>query len=213
MHITKQNYNTNGEVVLFINGQFPIALPDLNHFQKIYCTDGAYKKLKLFGVKPHVVSGDFDSVNLDEVDEETTVIPTPDQDFTDFEKALQLIANDGFSKVNVYGCSGLEQDHFLGNVHSMSKFKDELEIVCFDDFGFYFFAAYETYITGFENEIISLFPFPKAKNIVSEGVLYPLYKEDLSLSDRVGTRNTITHQEVKITFTAGNLLLFIQHKK
>lgn len=213
MHISRENYSSQSEVVLFINGQFPKQMPSVQQYKKIYCTDGAYHKLTKRGLLPDVVSGDFDSLEKEHIDATVTVIPTPDQNFTDFEKALQLIKNEGFHSVAVFGCSGLEHDHFLGNLHSILKFQKELKILCFDDYGFYFFAPNQTKISGFQGEIISLYPFPKAKKITSTGVKYPLHKENLSIAKRVGTRNTITENTASISFKKGNLLVFVQNLK
>lgn len=212
MEITREDYNSESEVLLFINGQFPRRLPYLNNFQKIYCVDGAYRHLEKNGIKPDVLSGDFDSLKRGEISSDVKVIETPNQEFTDFEKALQLIIKDGYHKIAVYGCSGLEQDHFLGNIHSMVKHKEELSIRCFDDYGFYFFAENETLITGFKEQTLSLFPFPQVEKITSKGVKYPLTRESLSLITRIGARNTITETSAKITFESGNLLIFVQNR-
>lgn len=210
MHIYRDNYRFESEVVLFINGQFPKQIPQLAHFQKIYCTDGAYKSLQKINITPDVVSGDFDSISVSEISSSIKIIETPYQNATDFEKALRIIIQDGFKSVSVFGCSGLEQDHFLGNLTSMLKHKEEIDIRCFDDFGVYFFAEKETVIEGFKNETLSLYPFPDAKHVTSEGVKYPLYKEDLNIISRIGTRNTITQKTARVSFDEGNLLLFIQ---
>ncbi|WBL24347.1 thiamine diphosphokinase [Zunongwangia sp. HGR-M22] len=210
MKLDRQTYKTQAEVVLFINGQFPKQIPVLDSFKKIYCTDGAYQKLTALKIQPDVVSGDFDSVDREAIASSVTVLETPDQNATDFEKILKIIIEEGYKSVAVYGCSGLEQDHFLGNLNSMLKHKDEIEIRCFDDFGFYFFAEKNIEIIDFQDEIISLFPFPEAKNIYSEGVKYPLHDEDLSITTRIGTRNTITESTARIRFKSGNLLVFVQ---
>ncbi|GLB51948.1 thiamine pyrophosphokinase [Neptunitalea chrysea] len=212
MQIEKDNV-FEGEVLLFINGLPPKEFPDVSNFERIYCTDGAYSYLKRAGIKPNIVSGDFDSLKLDEVDEDVTKVYTPNQDLTDFEKAIFLIKNDGYSNIVVFGGSGMEQDHFLGNIHSLAKYKNELSIRCFDDYGVYFFCENTTTINGFNGKILSLIPFPEATKITSTGVKYPLEEEDLGLSKRIGTRNTITEDVVEITFTSGNLLVFIQFKK
>ncbi|MDN3594480.1 thiamine diphosphokinase [Zunongwangia endophytica] len=210
MKLDRATYKTEAEVVLFINGQFPKEIPVLDRFKKIYCTDGAYAKLSDLNIQPDVVSGDFDSVKRNRIAASVDVIETPDQNATDFEKALRIIINEGFKSVAVYGCSGLEQDHFLGNLNSMIHHYNEINIRCFDDFGCYFFAEKSTEICGFKDEIISLFPFSEAKNIYSEGVKYPLTNEDLAITDRIGTRNTITEDVAKVSFVSGNLLLFVQ---
>ena len=170
MKLYRETHRFEPQVVLFINGQFPKTMPLLDGFKKIYCTDGAYAKLLEHGIQPDLVSGDFDSLALSEINAETKIVETPDQNATDFEKILKIIIEEGFKSVAVYGCSGLEQDHFLGNLNSMLKHKNEIEIRCFDDFGFYFFAENSMEITGFKDEIISLFPFPEAKSVFSKGV-------------------------------------------
>ncbi|ADF52327.1 MULTISPECIES: thiamine diphosphokinase [Zunongwangia] len=210
MKLYRETHRFEPQVVLFINGQFPKTMPLLDGFKKIYCTDGAYAKLLEHGIQPDLVSGDFDSLALSEINAETKIVETPDQNATDFEKILKIIIEEGFKSVAVYGCSGLEQDHFLGNLNSMLKHKNEIEIRCFDDFGFYFFAENSMEITGFKDEIISLFPFPEAKSVFSKGVKYPLDDEDLSITTRIGTRNTITGNTAHIRFKSGNLLVFVQ---
>jgi thiamine pyrophosphokinase len=61
------------------------------------------------------ISGDFDShTGNDENIYHEKFIFTPDQNFTDFQKALDILKNKGIKKVDVYGGSGGEQDHFLG---------------------------------------------------------------------------------------------------
>lgn len=210
--ITPENLHQK-DVLLFINGQPPMVIPDVSLYKRIYCTDGAYKYLVKKGIKPHVVSGDFDSLKIDDIADNVAVVYTPDQNKTDFEKAIALIKNDGFHSVAVYGCSGLEQDHFIGNVNSMVKSKDMLDICCFDDYGFYFFAKPEVTIKGYSNYILSLVPFAEVNGIVSQGVQYPLYNEDLNLTSRIGTRNIITEDSAVISHTSGNLLVFVQGKK
>ncbi|MAN27143.1 MULTISPECIES: thiamine diphosphokinase [Mesonia] len=212
MHIHRENYRFDSEVVLFINGQFPSIVPELTHFKKIFCTDGAYKNLHQLNIQPDVVSGDFDSVLVSEISSAVKVIETPDQNATDFEKALRIIIEEGFKSVSVFGCSGLEQDHFLGNLTSMLKHKHEIDIRCFDDFGFYFFAEKETEIEGFQQEVFSLYPFPEAKKITSTGVKYSLQNENLTITSRIGTRNTILENRATVSFQEGNLLLFIQDR-
>ena len=212
MQIHRENYKFEREVVLFINGQFPQKIPDVAQFQKVFCTDGAYQNLVDFNIQPDVVSGDFDSISMAEISTEVKIIETPDQNATDFEKALRIIIDEGFKSVSVFGCSGLEQDHFLGNLTSMLKHKNEIEIRCFDDFGVYFFAENETEIIGFQHEIFSLYPFPESKNITSSGVKYSLVNENLSIISRIGTRNTITENRATVSFQEGDLLLFIQDR-
>ena len=197
-------------VALFLNGQAPTKIPDLSQFKKIYCTDGAYGYLKRLNIVPDVVSGDFDSIAASEIPSEIEVVVTPDQNFTDFEKALEIILAENYTEVYVYGSSGMEHDHFLGNLSSGLKFKDQLTILFFDDFSYYFFTEKLIVLEGYKGRIISLFPFPTAKGITTKGLKYPLVSEDLDLGIRVGTRNIAIEDEVEIEYKEGELLLFIK---
>lgn len=200
-------------VVLFINGQPPSNMPDLKVFDKIYCTDGAYYYLYSNGVKPDVISGDFDNFNFAEIPETIEIIETPDQDFTDFEKVLRILIERNFEEVHIYGGSGREQDHFLGNLSVAFKYRNEISLLFFDDYAYYFFAENETILQGYEGRMISLFPFPVVKNITTEGLLYGLNHEELNMSSRIGIRNTAVSELVKISFEEGGLLIFIANKE
>jgi thiamine pyrophosphokinase len=200
------------KVALFLNGQAPKTLPDLSQFDLVYCTDGAYEYLVKFNIQPDVVTGDFDSLDSNSIPSDIEVIETPDQNFTDFEKALQILYAREHELVYVYGSSGMEHDHFLGNLTAGLKFKERLTILFFDDYSCYFFADKQTKLEGYKNRIISLYPFPETKGITTKGLKYSLNQEDLQLDNRIGTRNLGMKDLIEIDFEGGNLLIFIKNE-
>ena len=156
------------------------------------------------------ISGDFDShEGSDENIYHEKFIHTPDQDFTDFQKALDILKNHGVQKVDVYGGSGGEQDHFLGNLHVAFLFKNEMEITFFDEFSRYFFIPKNFKIHEVEGKMISLLPFPFVEKISTKGLNWELFNEKLSLTKRVGTRNFARENTVEITYENGDVLIFI----
>ncbi len=197
-------------VALFLNGQAPSIIPDLSQFEKVFCTDGAYKYLKKLKIVPDVISGDFDSISTVEIPQGIEVVETPDQNFTDFEKALVIIHSRNYEEVYVYGSSGMEHDHFLGNLSSGLKFKNKLTIVFFDDFSYYFFTEKSIVLDGYYGRTISLYPFPIAKGIKTTGLKYALNDEDLDLTKRIGIRNMAIEDKVEIEYEEGELLLFVK---
>lgn len=201
------------DIVLFLNGQTPNVLPNLSQYQKVFCTDGAYNYLKDKNIKPDLVAGDFDSYNIGEIPIEIEAIETPDQNYTDFEKILQIIIERGYKTLDVFGSSGKEHDHYLGNLSTALKYIDEISIQFYDDHSNYFFADKQTIIENFQGHIISLYPFAEAKNITTQGLLYPLNGEDLDLKNRIGLRNVAIENSVSIQFEEGNLLIFIRRDK
>ncbi len=201
------------KALLFINGVPPENLPDTINYSLIACSDGAFHYLKEKGFpleKLDFISGDFDSHSgKDETIYHEKFIFTPDQNKTDFEKSLEIIKERGYKEVDVYGGSGGEMDHFLGNLTVAFIFKDDLKITFFDDHSHYFFAPNILVLNDVKNKLISLYPFPKAENITTKGLKWSLIKENLEITNRIGTRNFAQENSVTIEFDTGNLVVFI----
>ena len=100
-------------------------------------------------------------------------------------------------------------DHFLGNLTVAFIFKDDLKITFFDDHSHYFFAPNILVLNDVKNKLISLYPFPKAENITTKGLKWSLIKENLEITNRIGTRNFAQENSVTIEFDTGNLVVFI----
>ena len=198
-----------GNVFLLLNGELPNKLPKISNYEIICATDGAYQYLKEHNIKPHFISGDFDSI--ENLPKDIEVIHTPNQDFTDFDKILKILFDKGYNNIDVFGASGKEQDHFLGNLHTAIKWKEKLNLTFFDNYSRYFLADKNTKIENCEEKTISLIPFPEAKNITTKGLQYSLNNEDLSFGTRIGTRNKAIENTIKISFKTGELSIFINH--
>jgi len=195
------------KVFLLINGEEPNQIPDLTKYNLICATDGAYQFLEKNNITPNFISGDFDSVKT--LPEHIEVIHTPNQNYTDFDKILQILLERGYKNIHVFGASGKEQDHFLGNLHTAIQWEKKLKLTFFDNHGAYFLADNITELSNCKGKTVSLVPFPKATSIVTKGLQYPLNKEVLSFGGRIGTRNKAIENEVTITFETGCLFIFI----
>lgn len=206
------------KALLFINGDSPKTIPNLSGYDLIACTDGAFhylEQLKFPLDKLDFISGDFDSHKIEEEiiqqaqNHSFEIIETPDQNKTDFHKALELILKKGFENIDVYGGSGGEQDHFLGNLSVAYAFKDKLNLQFFDEYSSYYFIPKNFSISDVKGKMISLMPFPIAKNIETKGLKWPLHQEDLMLGERIGTRNIAENKDVTIKYKKGDLLIFV----
>jgi len=198
---------------LLLNGHPPKTYPDLKDYDLTCVVDGASSQLELLNKIPDIICGDLDSISSE--DKETFknhIILTEDQEYTDFEKALSLIYDRGVTEVSVYGGSGMEQDHFLGNLSTALAWKNKLNLVFYDDYGRYFLLKKDL-VNHFEvskNTIISLIPLFEANAVSTKGLKYPLNKESLRFGNRIGSRNFAVDNRVEITYQTGDLLLFIQ---
>lgn len=204
------------KTLLFINGDPPKSLPNVEEYTFIACTDGAFHYLKQLGFpleKLDFISGDFDSHSgADENVYEDKFIYTPDQNKTDFHKALDIILEKGYQNIDVFGGSGGEQDHFLGNLTVAYSFKENLNIKFYDEFYEYFFVPKSVVLKNVKDKLISLYPFPTAENITTKGLNWSLNNENLSVTTRIGTRNFAIEDEVSIQYEKGDLLVFIGKK-
>ena len=194
---------------ILLNGSEPDTLPKLSEYDIVCAIDGAYNFFEKRNMTPDLVTGDFDSIH--KIPTSVEVIKTPNQEFTDFEKALQILKHRGYYHIDVYGGSGKEHDHFLGNISTAKQWKMGLNITFFDDFGKYFFIDEFYNGTNLKDRNISLIPLPVANGVITKGLLYPINNETLTFGERIGTRNKANENNVQISFDDGDLLLYISH--
>lgn len=208
------------KALLFLNGEPPKSLPNFTEYDFISCTDGAFlylKKMNFPVKKLDFISGDFDTRDNENhwsellENEHLDFIKTPDQNKTDFEKNLEILIQKKITHVDIYGGSGKEMDHFLGNLSTAAKFKDVLKIVFFDAYSQYFFTENCTELNDVKGKTISLYPFPSVKNISTKGLKWTLDNEDLDLTTRIGTRNIAENCVVTIEYEEGDLVVFISN--
>lgn len=205
------------KVLLFINGDAPISFPTLEKYDLIACTDGAFHYLKELDFpldKLDFISGDFDSHSgADENIYHEKFIHTPDQERTDFHKALEIILEKGFKNVDVFGGSGGEQDHFLGNLTVAFGFKDKMDIKFYDEFSEYFFIPESFIVNNVKDKILSLYPFPLVENITTKGLKWELNNINANMTTDMLTRNLAVDDEVSIKYQKGDVLIFIGKEK
>jgi len=201
------------KALLFINGEPPKSFPELSDFSLIACTDGAFHYLKQLNFpleKLDFISGDFDSHSgSDDSVYDDKFIFTPDQNKTDFHKALEIILQKGYKNIDVLGASGGEQDHFLGNLTVAFSFKEKLNIKFYDEFSEYFFIPKNFVLKNVKDCMISLYPFPIAENIFTKGLNWSLNGESLNITSRIGTRNFAVQEDVSVEYEKGDLLVFV----
>lgn len=201
------------KALLFINGDAPKSFPNPENYGLIACTDGAFHYLKTLNFplnKLDFISGDFDSHSgKDEDIYDEKFIYTPDQEKTDFHKALEIILEKDFTNVDVFGGSGGEQDHFLGNLTVAFGFKNKLNIKFYDEFSEYYFIPKSFTTKGVKNKMISLYPFPSVENITTKGLNWLLKNGSLSITSKLGTRNFAVEDEIAVEYEKGDLLIFV----
>ncbi|QUE31996.1 thiamine diphosphokinase [Francisella philomiragia] len=206
------------QAILFLNGSIDLffcekyiqsSINDLD----IFCADGSYEKInksKYLNSKVKKVIGDFDSFAV--LNDELFLIDK-DQYSTDFEKSLEYIISLGVSKIYVFGASEGEMDHFLCNITIAKNYMQKIEIEFIDIYSRYFFIPKKYTVSGVLGKMFSVMPFGYAENIYYNGLRYPLSGASLSIDTGTGARNYATEDKVEISYSRGDILLFISHAK
>jgi thiamine pyrophosphokinase len=172
-------------IIILANGLFPSghqALEILNGASKIICCDGAADKLIDFGLSPHVIIGDLDSLSTEVRREYASIlIQLDDQESNDLTKAVRYCVEQGHESVSILGASGLREDHTLGNISLMLEYFPEIEVRMISDFGIFFLVQSGERIESHVGEKISIFSVDNRIRVSAGGLKYPL--NDLQLSN------------------------------
>lgn len=199
------------KALLFVNGEPPTEYPsDLSQYQYIACTDGAYHNyLQYTSILPDFIIGDLDSIHTQPIEPHITIIHTPDQNKTDFEKSLLFLVDKGINDFDIYGATGLATDHCLGNLSVAIQYYRRFQLTFYDNYSYFFFAKTDTIIENVKGKIISLIPLSKVCELTITGFKYPLINAELQLGGLTSLRNQAIEDRISIKFTNGDLLIFI----
>ncbi len=217
-------------LAIILNGErCHLDAKHFSHYQYIIVTDGAWNDLaqtamaELQATNQLIVLGDGDSINpIKQTPKQ--FIHTPNQQCTDFEKAVQYAIQHDMTDIDVYWASGGEMDHFLGNLSVASHYAEHINMRFFDVQQCYFFlhstdnesvnstdsTAQKTItIQGIQGKTVSLYPFPEA-TITSHGLRYPLNALRLTQATQQSLRNHAV-SDVTLHFS-GRFWVFVQNR-
>lgn len=198
------NYLQNIKSILCLNGELEDS--EIFHCNKpIIAADGAADKLKLLGVKPDIIIGDLDSVNIDD-HQDVEMLHCPDQNYSDFQKSLKYLEEAELLPTLVCGFGGGFLDHILYNIN----------IIAGSDCIFYappiigeFFAAGSKFVADLPlNTKLSIIAMPSA--IVStSGLKWNLDNSELEFPGVSSCFNRTNKQHIEIDIITGKILLMI----
>ena len=164
------------------------------------------------GIKVDAWLGDFDQDHdfgaIRERQHPLEIVPTPDQDKTDLEKAIEFLIGRGFPAANIVWATGRRADHAITNITNMVRYKTQIRLVLYDDHSkiFPLVGTFEKwYVAGTP---LSLIPIGEVSGIVTSGLKYNLTDETLTLGYRSGNSNEAAADGfVRIAAGTGDLLI------
>lgn len=211
-------------VLLMANGPFSEAtLPYLEGEAALAAVrigvDGGARTLLRYGLPPDIVTGDGDS--LSDAEREALVaagaqlIPTPDQDYTDLDKALTYARTTlGARQATVFGATGGRLDHSYSVFSALIKHGPSLELRLVDALATYSLVVGTQVWEGdtLPGATLSLLAFGRVEGVTTTGVRWPLTDDWLEPGRRDGTLNQITQSRVTLTVGSGNLIAMVHHE-
>jgi len=210
--MTTLERNVSYDVIICLNGNLPPAERfDAWATVPLVAADGAANALMSMGIVPEFVVGDLDSIfdeTMDFLADVSTVIPMPDQDRNDFEKALLVAQHALATRVLVVGLHGGDLEHTLNNWSVLMRYSRLIDIRVLDR-GRVAIPVYESIrFATTPNEVISLLPQPRVR-LTTSGLQWPLVNEELLLGEREGARNRATSDEVSLHIHDGAVLVVV----
>ncbi|MDX1931143.1 MAG: thiamine diphosphokinase [Capsulimonadales bacterium] len=176
---------------------------------------GTYHLLRL-GLLPHAVTGDFDSLAETDrrrlAEQGVRVFPTPDQDYTDLDKAIAAsLAEFGATKIRVFAATQGRLDHVFSVLSTIIKYGDRADLRLVDEDGETWLVRRSVTISDrtLPGRTLSLLAMGRVEGITLTGVRWPLTGESLEPGVRDGTLNLVTEETVSLSVTSGPLLLML----
>lgn len=178
--------------------------------------DGALDRVLELGIKIDIVLGDFDR-SFDpnskvQHQQPIEIIHTPDQNKTDLEKGIELLASRGHAAINIIWATGLRSDHTINNITNLVRYLGKVNLVMYDDYS-KIYALPKTfekwYVAG---TVISIIPVGEVHGVISSGLKYNLNDESLQIGFKSSSSNeALADGMVKVSYREGYLLMMECH--
>jgi len=197
------------------NGSFPewldIRQIQSNHRACLVCADGGAEKARELGLTPDLIVGDLDSVTTETLahfrSAGVMIEQIPDQENNDLEKSIRLLIRKDWQQFILAGFSGRRDDQTIATLQIARKYMSRAQFLIYTETaeiwplkeGAWLFET----VPG---QIISLFGFPRAMRVTTNGLKFALNAENLSGGSR-GLSNVAINQKTVIRFISGNLLV------
>lgn len=207
-------------VLLFANGELNRGTMvqrclDQAEAARVICADGGALHARAFGLTPHTIIGDLDSLTTEEVERfiaagADVIQHSPDKDETDLELALLHCTEIGAESVAILGGLGGRFDQTLANVFLLTHPAfNELDIILVDGeqvIGLLRPGVHRIY--GDIGDTISLIPLSaSAEGITTDNLKFALEDDSLQLGPARGISNVMLAEQATVTFHRGLLLL------
>ena len=158
-------------------GLSTIPLAALANARYVCCCDGAAAGYISRGFVPDAIVGDGDSLSKELKEKYHDILHiVSEQEDNDLTKATRHCLSMGFRSIAYVGATGRREDHTLGNISLIERYRNEMGIdaVMLTDHGYFFAAEGDAEFDTFAGQQVSIFNFSCGK-IESSGLKWHSY--------------------------------------
>ncbi|MEI6044802.1 MAG: thiamine diphosphokinase [Chloroflexota bacterium] len=185
----------------------------------VICADSGGEAALSWGLHPHLLIGDMDSIRTETLAELSTqpnleIRQMPvEKDETDLELALYAALDRGANEITILGGLGGRLDHTLGNLYLLATPRLDQPEVRARLLGereevFLLRGGQQFQVEGQPGELLSLIPLAgDAQGVRTGNLYYPLKGETLFIGPTRGISNLFTSTPAEISLEAGLLIV------
>ncbi|SNR90680.1 thiamine diphosphokinase [Anaerovirgula multivorans] len=180
----------------------------------IICADGAAKYLVQSSIVPHLLVGDFDSIDsshllwMKDQGVNWEKFPTK-KDATDTELAVEYAIKMKPKSITIIGALGSRQDHSIANVMLLNKIlQHKIQGKIIDENNEITITDSVLEVEGELGETISIIPLSNTvKGVTLKGLEYPLVNRDIPMGSTLGISNVFSSKIATIAVVEGTLMI------
>jgi len=164
----------------------------------VIAVDSGADEARAHGLEPEAITGDMDSISSPDAFPRSRILPTPDQDQTDFAKALTLL---DAPLILCLGFLGRRFDHALAAINTLTRARQD-RVVLIGPNDAIVFRRGNTDLHLAPGSRISIWPMGAQSFLGSKGLEWPLDGLHMAPGGAIGTSNRVTQGDGEVRIKA-----------
>lgn len=209
------------DALVLTNGDdIPAVCPPLGMRTLIVCADGAVRHALYYGLVPHVIVGDFDSISPVQAKKAADWEPQwiehcVEKDDTDFELAVKHCLREGVRRFSVIGLLGGRVDHSLGSLEVLYALALQgCQVTAYGASVDLHAVSDRIHLAIAKDTIVSLIPMGAyVEGVTTSGLQYPLNNATLQKGSTLGISNKASASSAVVSVRRGVLLVAVVYEE
>jgi thiamine pyrophosphokinase len=207
------------KAVILANGKRPPVNLIRKHIKGaglIIAVDGGIKPLRLFGVIPDVLIGDFDSLSEEDMQYASNqrvkrIQLAREKDNTDTQAAMDYAIENDADEIVMMGATGSRIDHTYANILLLVRaLKKNVKASIIDKKNILFVSDGDVLLNGRPGDVVSILPLTEGTVAGdSYGLKYPLKDLALPIHQPIGASNEMTQPKAGVRIKRGLALIVL----